>query len=273
MPTDTARAPSRKITVRGSRVHGRGVFATRPIGAGEFICEYRGERITWDEAVDRHPRDPLQPNHTFYFDIGDGFVIDGAVGGNSARWINHSCAPNCEAEDDGRKIRIRTIREVSAGEELGIDYALTVSVRQTAKLRKEYACRCGSPHCRGTMLAMQRPWVAKTGVDAPGVPADGSERATPVARVFERQGPDVIVVSWREPGRCCYAEQRWERVRATESGVCALSGEPFTAGVLVFRPLGSPKPLNAVARIADWHVFAEESAELLNNVASPATKW
>jgi hypothetical protein len=262
MSVDTRRAPLRKITVRGSLVHGRGVFATRPIGAGEFIFDYRGERITWNEAVERHPRDPSQPNHTFYFDIGDGFVIDGAVGGNSARWINHSCAPNCEAVDDGRRIRIRAIRDISAAEELGIDYALTVSVRRTAKLCAEYACRCGSPDCRGTMLATKRSHVVRTGVGVSVLPADGGGLATPVVRVFERQGPDTIIVSWREPGRCSYTEQRWERVRATKSGVCALSGEPFTAGELVFKPVGSPKPLNAEARIADCHTFAEEGVEL-----------
>jgi SET domain/Domain of unknown function (DUF3331) len=262
MSTNTARNPLRKITVRGSRVHGRGVFATRPIGAAEFICDYRGERITWNEAVERHPHDPSQPNHTFYFDIGDGFVIDGAVGGNSARWINHSCAPNCDAVDNGRKISIRTIRDVSAGEELGIDYALTVSIRRTAKLRAQYACHCGSLDCRGTMLATQ-PWrVARTRDDVPVVQADGHKHAAPVVRVFERQGPDTIVVSWREPGRCCYTEQRWEKGRATKSGVCALSGEPFAAGALVFRPVGVPKPLNAEARIAECHAIAEENVEL-----------
>ncbi|WP_308701559.1 SET domain-containing protein [Paraburkholderia sp. BL21I4N1] len=97
--SDAIRHRSRRIAVRRSTVHGRGVFATRALAPGELVCEYLGERIPWDEALRRHPRDPAHPDHTFYFDIGGGTVIDGAVGGNSARWINHACRPNCEAED------------------------------------------------------------------------------------------------------------------------------------------------------------------------------
>lgn len=145
--------PRSRITVRRSTVHGRGVFATRSLVAGELICEYLGERISWDEAVRRHPRDPALPDHTFYFDVGNGTVIDGAIGGNSARWINHACRPNCEAEDRDGRIFIRTVNRVSAGEELSIDYALFVEGRHTRQLRERYACHCGAPDCRGTMLA------------------------------------------------------------------------------------------------------------------------
>lgn len=151
-PANILRHRSR-IIVRRSPVHGRGVFATRALVAGELICEYLGERISWDEAVLRHPRDPAQPDHTFYFDVGDGTVIDGAVGGNSARWINHACRPNCEAEDSDGRIFIRTVNPVPAGEELCIDYALLVEGRYTRQLRDRYACHCGAPDCRGTMLA------------------------------------------------------------------------------------------------------------------------
>jgi SET domain len=125
-PANVLRRRSR-IAVRRP-VHGRGVFATRALAPGELICEYLGERIAWDEAVLRHPRDPAHPDHTFYFDVGDGTVIDGAVGGNSARWINHACSPNCEAEDRDGRIFIRTVHPVPAGEELSIDYARTTHV-------------------------------------------------------------------------------------------------------------------------------------------------
>ncbi|MGN8139171.1 SET domain-containing protein [Paraburkholderia sp. 22099] len=145
--------PRSRITVRRSPVHGRGVFATCALVAGELICEYLGERISWDEALLRHPRDPAQPDHTFYFDVGNGTVIDGAIGGNSARWINHACRPNCEAADRDGRIFIRTVNPVPAGEELCIDYALFVEGRHTRLLRKRYACHCGAPDCRGTMLA------------------------------------------------------------------------------------------------------------------------
>lgn len=151
-PASVLRHRSR-IIVRRSAVHGRGVFATRALVAGELICEYLGERISWDEVVLRHPRDPAQPDHTFYFDVGNGTVIDGAIGGNSARWVNHACRPNCEAEDRDGRIFIRTVNPVLAGEELCIDYALFVEGRHTRQLRERYACHCGAPDCRGTMLA------------------------------------------------------------------------------------------------------------------------
>jgi SET domain len=117
------------------------------------------------------------------FDVGDGTVIDGAVGGNSARWINHACSPNCEAEDRDGRIFIRTVHPVPAGEELSIDYALVVEGRHTRQLRERYACHCGVPECRGTMLAARRRRI----------------------RIFERPSPDTLIVAWREAGRAATA--------------------------------------------------------------------
>ncbi|WP_120348245.1 SET domain-containing protein [Paraburkholderia fungorum] len=156
-----------RITVRRSPVHGKGVFATCALVAGELVCEYLGERISWGEAVLRHPRDPAQPDHTFYFDVGNGTVIDGAIGGNSARWINHACRPNCEAEDRDGRIFIRTVEPVPAGKELSIDYALFVEGRHTRQLRERYACHCGAPDCRGTMLAKRGRQSGKEHISAP----------------------------------------------------------------------------------------------------------
>ncbi|MGE0072317.1 MAG: SET domain-containing protein [Thiomonas sp.] len=141
------------IRVQNSPIHGRGVFARRPLRAGQRIIEYKGERIDWDEALRRHPRDPAQPFHTFYFSLGDGSVIDGGVHGNSARWINHSCAPNCQAQQVGDRVFIYALRDIAAGEELFFDYALELDARHTAKVKRDYACRCGAPDCRGTLLA------------------------------------------------------------------------------------------------------------------------
>ncbi|MDL5031164.1 SET domain-containing protein-lysine N-methyltransferase [Pelomonas sp. APW6] len=146
----------RRIQVRRSGVHGRGVFAVAEIAAGEVLVEYTGERIDWDEAMDRHPHDPAQPNHTFYFGLDDGTVIDALHGGNSARWINHSCDPNCEADEVNGRVFIKALRDLMPGEELFYDYGLTVDERYTPKLKKEYACHCGAPHCRGTMLTPKR---------------------------------------------------------------------------------------------------------------------
>ena len=137
-------------------MHGKGVFARRPIPAGARILEYRGQTISWKEALRRHPHDPAQPHHTFYFSLESGKVIDANVGGNSARWINHSCAPNCEARERDGRVYIHALRALRAGEELYYDYHLSLDERHTAKLKRDYACRCGAGQCRGTMLAPRR---------------------------------------------------------------------------------------------------------------------
>lgn len=149
--TQSASGP--RIRVRTSRVHGKGVFAVRPIAQGERIIEYVGEIITWKEALRRHPHDPAQPNHTFYFHLDDGHVIDALYGGNASRWINHSCDPNCEADEDEGRIFIKALRDISPGEELHYDYGLVIDAPLTARLKAEYPCWCASPDCRGTLLS------------------------------------------------------------------------------------------------------------------------
>jgi len=152
----TAKTLRRKIEVRDSGVHGRGVYAIAPIEAGSRIVEYKGERISWKQAVDRHPHDPAQPNHTFYFHLDTGQVIDALYGGNKARWINHACEPNCEAEEVEGRVFIKALRDLLPGEELFYDYGLTIDERYTPKLKKEYACYCGAATCRGTLLTPKR---------------------------------------------------------------------------------------------------------------------
>ncbi len=146
----------RRVQVRRSGVHGKGVFALGAIPAGATIMEYVGERITWKEALRRHPHDPSQPNHTFYFHIDDQHVIDANVGGNASRWINHACDTNCEADEQDGRVFIKALRDISPGEELFYDYGLVVEGRLTAKLKAEYPCHCGSPDCRGTLLAPKK---------------------------------------------------------------------------------------------------------------------
>lgn len=147
---------ARKIEVRDSGVHGRGVYAAAPIAAGARIIEYKGERIDWAEALRRHPHDPAQPNHTFYFSIETGEVIDALHGGNDARWINHACEPNCEAEELDGRVFIKALRDLQPGEELFYDYGLVLDERYTPKLKREFQCLCGTPGCRGTLLAPKR---------------------------------------------------------------------------------------------------------------------
>ena len=151
--SDSSFPPARRIQTRRSGVHGKGVFALRDLAEGETLIEYSGEVINWPEALRRHPHDPAQPNHTFYFHIDENHVIDANVGGNSSRWINHSCQPNCEADEDGGRVFIKALRNIGAGEELFFDYGLIIDARQTKKLLAEYPCWCGADPCRGTLLA------------------------------------------------------------------------------------------------------------------------
>jgi hypothetical protein len=146
-------ADRRRLQTRRSGVHGKGVFALQDLAEGGLLLEYAGEVISWPEALRRHPHDPSNPNHTFYFHIDEKHVIDGKHGGNSSRWINHSCEPNCEAEDDEGRIFIKALRNIPAGEELFFDYGLILDAPHTKKLLAEYPCWCGSKNCRGTLLA------------------------------------------------------------------------------------------------------------------------
>ena len=141
------------IEVLSSAVHGKGVFATRHMAAGEAVIEYVGEIISMGEAIARHPHDPQDPNHTFYFQLDDQRVIDAVRDGNDSKWINHSCRPNCVPDEVKGRIFIKTRRPVFRGEELTFDYGLVSDEPMTDALKAQYACRCGAKKCRGTMLA------------------------------------------------------------------------------------------------------------------------
>jgi uncharacterized protein len=143
----------RRIQTRRSGVHGKGVFALSDFAKGETIIEYVGEIITWKEALRRHPHDPKDPNHTFYFHIDEKHVIDAKYGGNSSRWINHSCKPNCEPDEVEGRIFIKALRNIQAGEELNYDYGLVIEAPLTPALKLEYPCWCGAKKCRGTLLS------------------------------------------------------------------------------------------------------------------------
>jgi len=152
----TASKSKRLIQTRRSGVHGKGVFAVQDIPKGEVIIEYIGEIISWKKAQRRHPHDPKDPNHTFYFHVDDKHVIDAKVGGNSSRWINHACDPNCEADEVDGRVFIKSLRKIKTGEELNYDYGLIIDERYTPKLKAEYPCWCNAKKCRGTLLAPKR---------------------------------------------------------------------------------------------------------------------
>ncbi len=141
-----------KLRVANSPRHGRGVFALAPIRKGTRVIEYAGKRVSWAWASRQYPEVEGEPTHTFLFELDDDMVIDANQGGNDARWINHSCDPNCEAVDDGGRIFIEAVRNIAAGEELGYDYNIRLPERLTPTLKKRWPCYCGSKNCRGTLL-------------------------------------------------------------------------------------------------------------------------
>jgi len=136
---------------RRSPIHGFGLFARRPIPKGTRLLEYKGELINADQADGRYPEVDTPP-HTFLFDAEDNMYIDGGVGGNWSRFINHSCKPNCEAVQEGRRIFIETTRAIRPGEELYYDYCITLDEPHNARAKKKWICKCGAPNCRGHML-------------------------------------------------------------------------------------------------------------------------
>ncbi len=152
------KSPALRIEVRASGIHGKGVYAIAPIRKGARVIEYTGAHLPWKVAMDLPSRDPKDPYHTFLFSLDNGDVIDAGEGGNEARWINHSCAPNCETnEEPGDRIFVYALRAIQPGEELFYDYKIIPAERRSKKLEKEYACLCGAPKCRGTMLEPVKP--------------------------------------------------------------------------------------------------------------------
>lgn len=144
------------FTVRRSGIQGRGGFATRHIPAGVRLIEYAGERITPAESEARYPDDAGARHHTYLFAIDDEVVVDAAVNGNDARFLNHSCAPNCDAVIDGGRIWIETIHDIEPGEELVYDYAYVLAERHTPAAKRRFPCFCAAITCRGTILAKKR---------------------------------------------------------------------------------------------------------------------
>jgi hypothetical protein len=138
--------------VRRSRIHGNGVYAARRIRKGTRIVEYLGDRITHEVADARYEAKGQDDGHTFLFVAGDNVVIDAGVGGNEARFINHSCAPNCEPVIENERVFIEALRTIQPGEELGYEYGLTWESTDDPDELAHYACRCGADRCRGTML-------------------------------------------------------------------------------------------------------------------------
>jgi hypothetical protein len=150
MKKRTSRPPL--FEVRHSPIHGYGVFALRRIRKGTTVTEYLGDRVTHDEADARYEGKDPNDNHTFLFTVDAKTVIDGGVGGNDARYINHGCEPNCESTTQNKRIYVEAIRTIQPGEELAYDYQIERDPEDPPNVDEIFACRCGAPKCRGSML-------------------------------------------------------------------------------------------------------------------------
>ena len=155
---------TKSIKMVRSKIHGRGVVATRDIPAGTQLIEYVGEVIKPSEADRRYPFDESEPQHTFLFSVNSRKIIDASRKGNISRWINHSCDPNCEAIVDKGRVFIHALRDIKKGEELGYDYWFVLDEPHTRKMKALYPCRCGAKQCRGTLLADRRKAKAYLGL-------------------------------------------------------------------------------------------------------------
>jgi len=130
------------IEFKPSPIHGMGGFAKVPISTGTRVIEYMGQKITKQESLKR-----CEEENWFIFALDDQYDLDGAVGWNPARFINHSCSPNCDAELIEGKIWIISRRNIAPGEEITFNYGYDLADY------REHPCHCGSPDCVGYMVA------------------------------------------------------------------------------------------------------------------------
>jgi SET domain-containing protein len=151
IPPRPLRQP-RYLRVRRSRLAGLGVFTTRAVPTGTLLLEYLGERISHEEAGDRYYAAKEPDAFVLLFTVNRRVVIDGGAGGRAARYVNHSCDPNCEADEIDGRIFITSIRDIPAGAELTYDYNMEAPSPLPRDGRRRYACRCQSPGCRGTIV-------------------------------------------------------------------------------------------------------------------------
>ena len=148
--SSSRRAPMFKV--RNSKIHGKGVFALRRIRKGTRITEYLGERVSHAEADRRYEDKAHDDNHTYLFIVDGRTVIDAGVDGSDARFINHSCDPNCETVIEDRRVFVEAIRTIQPGEELSYDYQIQREAGDPEDIDEIFRCRCGAVGCRGTML-------------------------------------------------------------------------------------------------------------------------
>jgi len=140
--TDRIICETELIVFRRSAIHGTGGYARRNIAARTPVIEYAGEKITKAEALLR-----CEANNEYIFSLDDEFDLDGNVPWNPARFLNHSCAPNCEAEVDAGRISIIASRDIACDEELTYNYGYDLEDF------REHPCQCGAADCVGFIVA------------------------------------------------------------------------------------------------------------------------
>jgi len=133
---------SDNVRIAPSPIHGQGGFAPRFIAKGTRVLEYAGERITKAESL-RH----CEAQNWFIFGLDEEFDLDGNVEWNPARFLNHSCAPNCEAVCEHGQIWIMTLRDIQQGEEITFNYGYDLVDYE------EHPCCCGTTDCAGYIVA------------------------------------------------------------------------------------------------------------------------
>jgi SET domain-containing protein len=185
-----------RFEVRRSKVHGKGVFALKRIRKGTRLIEYLGERVSHAEADRRYADKDERDNHTFLFTVDWRTVIDAGTDGNDARFFNHSCDPNCESVIEDRRVWIEAIRTIEPGEEMTYDYQIVREETDPPNIDEIFACRCGAPHCRGTMLWPQEKKRARRAVPK----ADATPRRV-VTRGTGRQARSETLAARRKAAR------------------------------------------------------------------------
>ena len=178
------------FVIRSSKIQGKGAFATRRIKKGDRIIEYLGECIDADESDIRYPDGEMGRHHTFLFSIGDGSrVLDAGPLEWPAKYVNHSCDPNCEAleEEDGR-VFVHALKTIEKNQELLYDYAYERTPEHNEEDEVLYKCLCGSPKCRGSILAPPKPTKVKQAKKKQGKEKQDKQKQGTEKQGTEKQG-------------------------------------------------------------------------------------
>jgi hypothetical protein len=172
--TGDAQQMARLFEIRSSKIHGKGGFALQPIPKGTRLVEYTGEIITPGEADRRAERS--RSERTYLFTINSRKLVDATRRGSRARFINHSCEPNCSSTVERGRVYIEAERDIEPGEELTYDYQLIIDDSNWRKSGAEYPCKCGKPKCKRTLLHVPKnKWAEARAMFAPSRNGNGSK--------------------------------------------------------------------------------------------------